>query len=364
MLLTRAKVTAALGTVTILIISVSACSSGTSSGGGGGADTAALNKLTVDQLYAKAKQEGKVTWYTSMPQSDVPKVASEFEKAYPGVKVSGLYLSGQTPVTRIETEAKGGLHNADVVSGGGDAVLLQEAGLIDQSFDSAPDAPATPGLTVPKGIYIDRIQTNVISYNPTALKAAGLSVPTGYADFTKPEWKGKFSIDPTTADMVDALGPTEGFDTVLNLVKQLGANKPVFTSSHSLSSSQVASGTVVAALSTYGYTALEHQQKDPSTTAFVNPNPLPVGVSEIAVVKDAPHAAAARLFTNWVISKAGQDFFVNKINQTSIRSDAGNSPLEWNPSKWKPDYENPSMSTADTNKYLAEYRSALGYNGK
>lgn len=369
MLTAKAKVSTALAVASAaLILGVSACSSGSaasSGSSGASAGSANLNDMTVAQLYAKAKSEGQVNWYTSLSETDIPKVQAAFEKAYPGITVNGLYLSGQTPVTRIETEAKGGLHNADVVSGGGDAVLLQQAGLIDQSYASAPDAPPLPaGLSLPKGIYVDRILTNVISYNPTALKRAGLKPPTSFADFTEPEWKGKFSMDPTTSDIVDSLGPSEGYNTVLQLMKRIGANDPVFVTSHSLSSSQVASGTVIAAMSTYGYTALTYQKKDPSTTQVVNPDPLPVGISEIAVVKAAPHPAAARLFTDWTISQAGQEFFVAKLNQTSIRSDVTNPPGLWNPSEWKPEYENPDLSTAETNTLLAEYQAAIGYKGQ
>lgn len=370
MSVTKMRANIALGAaLAALMLGASACgSSGGSSGGsdssGSGSTAADLNTMTTSQLYTQAKKEGKVVWYTSMPASDVPKVTAEFEKAYPGISVQGTYLSGSTPVTRIETEAKGGLHNADVVSGGGDAVLLEQAGLIDQSFDNAPGAPDTGSLKMPKGVYIDRIQTNVISYNPKALKAAGLPAPTSFSDFAKPEWNGKFSVDPTTADIVDALGTTEGYNTVINLFKKIGANHPIFVTSHSLSSSEVAAGTTVAAISTYGYTALSYEQKDPTTYQFVNVNPMPVGVSEVAVVKDAPDAAAARLFVDWIASKAGQSYFVSVLNMTSINADAGNPSSEWDPTKWKPSFENPTISTDMTNQLIAEYQQALGYSGK
>lgn len=363
-----------------LALGVTGCSSGTSShsgsssssaggagstsaGGASSAGSAGTGGSSIDQIYTQAKSEGKVTWYTSLPQAEGDKIVAAFEKAYSGITVTAVYLSGNTPTTRIETEAKGGLHNADVVSGGNDAILLQQAGFVDQSWD-APDAPPpTQGVDLPKGIYVDQVQTNVISYNPTALKAAGLPVPTGWADFAKPEWKGKFSIDPVTADIVDALGPSEGYDTVLSLMKQIGANSPVFVTSHSLSSSQVASGTVIAALSTYGYKAITYKKKDPSTTDFVNPNPLPVGISEIAIVKGAPHLAAARLFQDWFVSKAGQQACIS-LGLVSIRTDAGNDPTLWDPSKWKPAFVNANDTTEHVNQILSEYRAALGYKGK
>jgi hypothetical protein len=46
--------------------------------------------MTDAQLYQAAKGKGKITWYTSMPQNDLPAVTSAFEIAYPGISVSAL----------------------------------------------------------------------------------------------------------------------------------------------------------------------------------------------------------------------------------------------------------------------------------
>lgn len=357
------RAAARAGVLLLVIAAAAACgSSGGGSGGSGGSQQQDLNKMTDAQLYAIAKTEGKLTFYTSIPNTFLPTIAKSFEKAYPGITVNALSLPNTTPVTRIEAESKGKDYTADVVSGGGDAVLLDQADLIDTSFTAHDAAPPPAGLAIPKGLAVERIMTNVISYNPTLLKRDGLPVPTGYEDFTKPEWKGKFSIKPGTADLLDNLGPAEGYDTVLQLAKALGNNSPILVDSQSLASSQVASGQVAASVSTYGQTAILDKTKDPSTTDFVNPNPMPVGVSEIAVVKNAPNPAAARLFIDWVVSQAGQKVYTSQ-GLTSIRTDAGNDPSVWNPAKWKPDFGKIDQSTAETNKLLAEWQAALHYQG-
>lgn len=347
---------------------VAACSSSggpskTSSGSASGSSSVTkVDTMTDAQLYPLAKSEGKVSWYTSMPASDLPTITSAFEKAYPGVTLNALYLTGQTPVTRIETEAKAGSVNGDVVSGSGDAVLLEQAGLIDTSFKPKDAPQLQAGLTMPAGLASDRIITNVITYNPKAVTAAGLQPPTSFQELTGPQWKGKFSIDPTTSDLLNALGPTEGDSTVLKLIKSLGSNSPVFVTSHSLAASQVAAGTVLAAASSYGQTAIVNEEKDPSTTNFVNTNPMPVLVSEIGVVKNDPDPAAARLFMDWLVSKAGQQVVVS-LGNTSVRTDVSNNPKVWDPAKWKPVFEDVSQSTAETNQQLQEWQSALNYSG-
>lgn len=346
-----------------LVGGVAAC--GSSNGGsssGSGSSIAKLNSMTDAQLYPAAKKEGNVTWYTSMPENDLPAITKAFEKAYPGISVNALYLTGQTSVTRVETEARSGSVTADVVSGSGDAVLLQQAGLTDMTF-KPKDAPKLPtGLDLPPGLATDRIITNVITYNPKAVAAAGLKPPTSFEDLTQPQWKKKFSIDPTTSDLLNALGPSEGDSSVLNVIKALGNNSPVFVTSHSLAASQVAAGTVLAAASSYGQTAIVGEEKNPNTTNFVNPSPLPVIVSEIGIVKNDPDPAAARLFMDWLISKAGQQVVVS-LGLTSVRTDVSNNPKVWNPAKWKPVFEDVSQSTAKTNEQLQEWQSAIHYSG-
>ncbi len=320
-----------------------------------------LNTMSAAQLYEEAKKEGELTWYTSMPESTLPVIVKAFNEKYPGIDVHAVYLSGQTPITRVQTEARANNIVADLVSGSGDAALLQQAGLIDESFVPA-DAPKLPdGIKVPPGSAIDRVITNVIMFNPTTLKKLGLDPPQSFDDLTKPEWKGKFAISPTTADIYNGLKTTQGADKALDLIKRLGANDPVFVTSHSLAASQVTSGAIPVSLA-YGQTAVQAKEKDPSTGDFVNPNPLPVDVSEIAVVKGNPHPAAARLFIIWMVGRDGQQV-VSDLGMTSMRDDVKGNPLTWDPGKWTPSYEDPSLPVEEHNKDLKDYQDALGYHG-
>lgn len=54
------------------------------------------------------------------------------------------------------------------------------------------------------------------------MAAAGLKPPTSYEDLTKPEWRGKFSIDPVTDDVFKDLEKSQGRAKVRNLMKRLG----------------------------------------------------------------------------------------------------------------------------------------------
>lgn len=349
-----------IGALAVSVV-LTAASCGSSDDSASGSARTDLNKMSDAQLYQEAKKEGELTWYTSMPESSLPVLVKAFNAKYPGVKVQALYLNGQTPITRVQTEARA--HNvvADLVSGSGDAALLQQAGLIDETYVAA-DSPKLPdGIKVPPGSAIDRVITNVIMFNPATLKKLGLQPPASIEDLTKPEWKGKWSISPTTSDIYNALKTTQGADKALDLMKRLGANGPIFVTSHSLAASQVTSGAVPVALA-YGQTAVQAKESDSSNADFVNPNPLPVDVSEIAVIKDDPHPASARLFVSWLVGPDGQQH-VADLGMTTMRDDVKGNPVTWDPAKWTPTFEDPSLPVDQHNKDLKDYQDALGYHG-
>jgi iron(III) transport system substrate-binding protein len=57
-------------------------------------------------LYAGAKVEGKVVWYTSLAGDSYKGMVKAFESKYPGVKVEAYRASGHELTTRMIEEAK------------------------------------------------------------------------------------------------------------------------------------------------------------------------------------------------------------------------------------------------------------------
>lgn len=78
------------------------------------AESAGLYKLeTVEELYEKAKKEGKVSVYsTSGRINDVEKT---FEKKYPGIDVETFDLKSNVIMDKVIREQGAGIFNADLV---------------------------------------------------------------------------------------------------------------------------------------------------------------------------------------------------------------------------------------------------------
>jgi iron(III) transport system substrate-binding protein len=143
-----------------------------------------------------AKKEGVVVWYATMETKDMNVTANEFMRTHPGITVQFLRLGSSQLPARVITEQRGGKYNVDVVSGD----FLQVNQLVQAgAFDSyrIPEAGKfIKGTVDPKGFWTNLYQnTTVIAWNPQRLAADHLKPPTSYADFAKPEWKGKFGFD-------------------------------------------------------------------------------------------------------------------------------------------------------------------------
>ena len=105
-------------------------------------------------LYAGAKTEGKLTWYTSLAGASYKELAKAFSARYPGVEVEPFRAPGADLVVRLEEEAKAGRKIADAIeTTEGSLIFLRDEKLI-RPYDSPyldkypPDGkePAKKGL--------------------------------------------------------------------------------------------------------------------------------------------------------------------------------------------------------------------------
>jgi iron(III) transport system substrate-binding protein len=343
---------------TLLLAGLSACA-------GGASATAVATRPQAPrspaQLLPEARKEGSVVWYTTFADDDVNEMIAAFGKAYPGVHVKALRLSADQLPTRLVTEQRGGKYSADVISADCEPVYqLIKVGTLAPY--PAPQKMALPPQLrgLPAGYRnVVYVLTSAIAYNPEAVRKAGLQPPTSLRDLTKPQWRGRFSIDPSAINWYESLVSSMGRAKALQLVKELGDNEPQLVESHTQSLTQVQSGEPLATVNAYGYKASALAKKTPGRMAFSNTDPLPSAAALAEEAANAPHPAAARLFLDWIMSPEGQRTVVDVTNHTALGAVADNDRTVWNPAKWHPAWSLPVI-TADTyNAYLTEYQKAL-----
>ena len=91
-----------------------------------------VNDLGADReqvLYAGAKAEGKLSWYTSLAGGFYKEIIRVFESKYPGIKVEAYRAWGSELVMRMEEEYKAGRHLADALeTTQGNLMFLRDGG--------------------------------------------------------------------------------------------------------------------------------------------------------------------------------------------------------------------------------------------
>ncbi|MEK3909941.1 ABC transporter substrate-binding protein [Paenibacillus sp. FSL H7-0331] len=169
------------------------------------AETNGLNKTeTVDELYSKAKQEGKVVVYSQ--SSRIKDVKATFEAKYPGIKVEAFNMSTNDIVEKVIREQTAGIYNADVIfvkdASGAVTTELTTKKLVHKYIPKdLSEKMVEPYKSNSSGL-VPYFSLRAIFYNTDVYKTSPV---TNWWDLTMPEWKGKVLMnDPIdSADMMD-----------------------------------------------------------------------------------------------------------------------------------------------------------------
>jgi iron(III) transport system substrate-binding protein len=79
----------------------------------------------------------------------------------------------------------------------------------------------------------------------------------------------------------------------------------------------------------YGYN-VDADKRAGKPVDFVNPDPVLVSLNPVGLAKNAPHPNAARLLIDWLTSKEGQTYLVQRGDgEISSRTDVKNNPAIW-----------------------------------
>src|SRR5262245_12992357 len=105
-------------------------------------------------LYAGAKTEGKISWYTSLAGGSYKALADGFEKKYPGVKVESFRASGSELTVKLEEETKARHYIADTIeTTEGNLMFMRDGKLLRpytspylKSYPEDAKEPAEKGL--------------------------------------------------------------------------------------------------------------------------------------------------------------------------------------------------------------------------
>lgn len=296
-------------------------------------------KAEWDRTVAAARREGRVA--VAGGRGEPYRLAAlEFQKVYPDIQVEFAGVQGTEFGPKILAEREGGQYLWDVHFGGANTAfsVLIPKGVVD---------PLTPALMLPEVLdsgkwlgglsqgFVDKGRQNVFAFearltysmyiNRDAVAESELSQPDQLLD---PKWRGKIiAQDPrrtgSAGQHVGLMLSAKGEDW---LRKFLAQDLTIVNEGRQQIEAlvrgrfSVAMAVNAADIEQYRREGLAANLKplDPNNPAVVA---VTSGFGNLMLVNRAPHPNAAKVFVNWLLSKEGQQAYVEATGLNSRRLD-------------------------------------------
>jgi ABC-type Fe3+ transport system substrate-binding protein len=292
---------------------------------------------TMDELYEKAKLEKTLVVYTGGGPAAARAWATAFEKRFPGVTATAIGGFSNALEAEIDQQLDGGRVTTDFVhlQNIADFYRWDKRGAL---LHFKPDGfdQVYPWMKDADGAWV-AVNAVPLLYGYTREKVQAQDVPKSALDFLRPEFRGKIvSVYPAADDATlynfFLIVQKYGWD----YMKRYMENRPYFIVGHRDVAARVRSGEDWVSLDISG------GQGGNLQSVMSEKDKTPVFFVAGAILKDAPHPNAAKLFLTWALSRDEQE-----------RGPAGYSPRADVPPP-------PGMSPLTSDRFATGYRDFLG----
>ena len=286
-----------------------------------------------DRTVKGAKAEGKLSLYLYQGEGELGALAQIFQQKYPEVIVTTVTGRGNQLGPRIMAERRAGKFLADAYIAGVTSTYeilyrgkilhsVRAALILPEVLDESKWWQGQHHYMDPENKYIFIFVGNVvqyISYYTKAVDAAGFH---SYWDFLQPKWKGKIlSRDPKFSGS-QRIGlrifyhtPELGVEFIRRLYGEMDVT---LTQELRQATDWLASGkfSICFFCSEILKAKLQGLPVDEFAAArFKEGRGISAGnIGSVALPSQPPHPQAARLFTNWLLSREGQIAFQRAVN--------------------------------------------------
>jgi ABC-type Fe3+ transport system substrate-binding protein len=262
----------------------------------------------LDELYARAKDEGALSFYAGGPTAPWDARAKAFAERYPGIQISiaggfsnvlDKKIDQQIAAQKLEVDAAILQTIADFARWKAEGrLLLFKPGGFEAMDPSFKDADGAFWATM----------VNVVPYMYNTEKVAAADVPNSALDFLKTQFHGKM-VTPYPADddvtlwVFNHIVQKYGWDYMDKYV----AAKANFIQGHLGEQRSIAAGqNWVTFDSIYDIAAELKRRGMPVDSHFPTIDAMPIWPLTAAIFKDAPHPNAAKLFMSWLLAPEQQ----------------------------------------------------------
>jgi iron(III) transport system substrate-binding protein len=279
-----------------------------------------------DATVKAAIAEGEVNVHGGPGRLYVVALVDGFKQAYPDIKVNFTGLSGRDAIPKILAERAAGVYSWDVYIGGSSSVMgsLKPAGAL---------APIRPALILPEVLddknwlggfaagFMDLEKKYMYGFQgevtPTVLvnwdHVSHADLKT-YQDLLKPQFAGKIVWDDPR---LPGAGSAAGARFIVNFgedfLKALYSEQQIVYINNLRQNAEwvvtgrypIGLGLGPVDLAPFREQGLGKNVSEPSEARFPH-EPVATGFGTLSMPANPPHPNAAKVYVNWLLSKAGQ----------------------------------------------------------
>lgn len=285
------------------------------------------SKITPELIEA-AKKEGKVVFYTSIEVQVAEKIAKAFEAKYPGINVQVERSGSERIFQRIGQEYTSKIYAADVISTSDAAhfIIWKRDGWLMPHLPVDVTQHFPKDQTDPDGAFAPwRVSLSVIGYNTKLVKPE--EAPKGFADLLDPKWTGKIvkahpSYSGTILTATFQISRDLGWDYLDKLAKQ----RVMQVQSSTEPPKKLSMGERAVMADGSEYVLLKMKADGNPVEVVYAKEGSPLIISPSAILKEAPHPNAAKLFQNYLYTLEGQQTLIDVGFMRSFHAQAKEPP--------------------------------------
>jgi iron(III) transport system substrate-binding protein len=256
-----------------------------------------------------ARKEGKLRIFSTIDPGQMENLSRPFKERYPFINIEYSRASHEDRAVRTLVAYKNKRIVTDIITGlGGSYFMYKEINALED-MRSTPNWKNNPQDTSdPEGLWVGmHMRYWCMAYNTRHLKKE--EMPKRWDDvLTNPKFRsGNLAIGNRPQLWALSLWKANGekwtkdfltklFNEVRPQLRREGMNAML---------ELLAAGEFHATIPSAEYRTYQ-KQLDGAPVNYFCPEPVPIAVSEMGILKGAPNINAARIFVNWFLSKEGQ----------------------------------------------------------
>jgi iron(III) transport system substrate-binding protein len=294
-------------------------------------------KQSWEETLKAAREEGKLV-VSGPPSAELRKVLPAAFKARYGINMD--YLGGRSTesAARMRAERQAGIYSIDVVFAGIQSMALtfhrekmlqplKPALQLPEVVDGSKWKKGKLWFADPEEQYILRLAntvTTMFHINTSLVKPDEIR---SVKDLLNPKWKGKIALqDPTIPGSGSNQAAHLYFQHGEDFVKQLYVDqKPMISRDTRLLTDGLARGTYAISLGAEDADVEKLRKEGVPVSILGNLTDLYSEISasfgQVAIIANAPHPNAAKVFVNWIASKEGNEVFNRAMGTVPTRND-------------------------------------------